>query len=160
MALPLAALLAYWAWWRWNLSDMAHTHETATALGGSVATVSGGLWATIASPPQSAAGIAGLVFAFAGACTSMVPLVRIWADVRKADRDAKNERHDLAGKLQIATLEIEAGRVEREELRRTLELYRGWMSRFADHVPGAPPVPPAPSPHVMVEPIPPTEGPK
>jgi hypothetical protein len=91
------------------------------------------------------------------------------------DLAEKERRHDLLNKFNAAVLQIKANEVEIEtshrreaQLLKAIDYYRDyqtalldWMREVARRIPGMPPPPPAPPPpNVMVEPMPPPEGPK
>lgn len=65
------------------------------------------MWAAISSPDKLTS-IVGILVASAGLVTALggliVPLVRIWSQAQQAERDRRERNHDLANRLQAATL--------------------------------------------------------
>lgn len=90
------------------MSDVDHSAAEGTAVaGGSGAAIGGGMWAAISSPDKLTS-IVGILVASAGLVTALggliVPLVRIWSQAQQAERDRRERNHDLANRLQAATL--------------------------------------------------------
>jgi hypothetical protein len=93
----------------------------AVAMMGQVAAVGGGVFATAYAQLKSANGqgaaaamdktsIAGLLVAIGGLATAIgaqiQPMLQLWISERRAEREQKWARHDLANKLQAAYLRI------------------------------------------------------
>ena len=119
-----------------------HSLADWAAAGGSAAAVLFGFGGYLAMQPHGVdyaglasflVGVAGIVTAFAGLLNSslarILPFWKLYIDDRRADQEAKYERHELDSKLQAVLIELKTAHLLIERLQAKLAMHDNTLAK-------------------------------